>query len=405
LFKLNKNISWYLLLSVCLSFSIKASPWIGTDDVYLRSDLQILADAGLITVPVNTFPLPWRAISVQLKQTVSADLSNYVNLAYRHVMYKLNAAKNNYGNSKLEIEAAQESIPSSFGSNNDIEWGITSSSEYDAPLFSIRATANYAKYHDKDTLQYNFDDSYFAVTTGKTNFFIDTQSQWWSPSWLQSLSAEQRVHPSYELGLERTFINIPVLGDAYFKTGINKLRSSDDWEYYWRSRLALKPFKSLELSISHFDFKNAQYDVEDDAQELSVDGRLSLFPLIELPLGFYAQYMIDDSESDYNDSLLGSDYSFVAKNTQIRVIFEYSDTDNDTDEYGHRYSIGSYVQMKNDHQWQIFLHHHDTDILKNQLVGAYRFLVYKGMLSLSLLLSDSDQSDKINTGISWELRF
>ena len=62
--------------------------------------------------------------------------------------------------------------------------------------------------------------------------------------------------------------------------------------------------------------------------------------------------------------------------------------------------------MPNNHQWQFFLHHDSSEKPENQLVGSYRFLLYKGMLSLSLLLSDAQEnSDKVNAGLSWELRF
>jgi hypothetical protein len=395
-----------VVIFVVTASSISASPWLESDDAYLRSDLQLLADTGIITMPVNTFPLPWREISEQIKIASPSKLTKNNRQAYAHVLFKINAAKKGYGSHFLKLKASQKNMPSSFGQENDVEWGAFSNIEIDESRFSMRVSSNYAQYHDKSDPQFNFDNSYFAVTTGKTNFFFNTQPQWWSPSWVQSLSAEYRVHPAYELGGERTFINLPLLGDVYFKSGINQLRSDDDWKYSWRSRLSLRPVNEFELSFSYFDFNDAQNsDAQDNSNQWSMDSRLSLMPIIDLPLAVYMQQIIDDSQAESFEYLLGSDYSLLVSGTQMRFVLEYHHSEED-DINEKRYSFGSYVQMRNDHQWQLFLHHNSRDDVENQLAGSYRFLFYKGMLSLSLLLSDTDDdSDKVNTGLAWELRF
>ena len=251
MYKFNQGISRCILFSVSflMCLPLQASPWLETDDVYLRSDLQLLADAGVVTVPVNTFPLPWREISEQIKKASPSELAENTRQAYYHISYKINASKKGYGKRFLKLKASQKNMPSRFGQDNDVEWGVFSNVEIDESRFSMRVSANYAQYHDKEDPQFNLDNSYFAVTTGQTNFFINTQAQWWSPSWLQSISAERRVHPAYELGLERTFIDLPLFGDVYFKTGLNQLRTSDDWKYSWRSRLSLRPVNALEHFI------------------------------------------------------------------------------------------------------------------------------------------------------------
>jgi hypothetical protein len=383
-----------------------ASPWLETDDVYLRSDLQLLADAGIVTVPVNTFPLPWREISQQIKNSSPVGLEENVRLAFYHVAYKINASKKGYGRRSVKLEASSEDMPNSFGEKNDVSWGAFSNVTFDESKFSMRVSANYALYHDKENAGFNLDNSYFAITTGKTNFFISTQEQWWSPSWLQSITPEERIHPVYELGVERTFIDLPVFGSVYIKSGLNKLRSSDEWEYGWRSRLSLRPLKSFELSASYFDFREPQNgNTEEKYNQLSIDGRLTMSPIVDIPIAFYMQHIVDDSQQDYSDSMFGSDYSFFAANMQVRLIAEYRNSSIESLDK-QRYSVGGYIQMENDHQWQLFLHHEINDNDMNQLVGSYRFLVYKGMLSLGLLLSDAQKnSDRINASIAWELHF
>jgi hypothetical protein len=44
-----------LLLAMYVGSSlVQAAPWVDASDIYLRADIQALADAGFITVPVKT---------------------------------------------------------------------------------------------------------------------------------------------------------------------------------------------------------------------------------------------------------------------------------------------------------------------------------------------------------------
>ena len=408
-FSFFRNTGFKLLLPLFLLFPLllTASPWVESDDIYLRSDLQLLADAGFITVPVNSFPLPWRAISRQLLSASETQMNDSTRLAYLHVRHKMDATRKGIGRNFLKLKSAQEQMPSSFGQDNDLLWGAFSNVEINKPRFSMRISANYAEYHDKDGAKFNLDNSYFAVTTGKTNFFVSAQQQWWSPSWIESLTEERRVHPSYELGVEKTIEALPLLGDLYFKTGLNYLRSSDNWQYLWRSRLSARPVDALELSFSQFNFYDAQIsNIEENRQQSSVDGRLSLASLIELPVAFYGQYLVDDSYFDKQGELLGIDYTALIGQWQMRFLLEYSKKSEDN--YFQdilRYSLGTNVQMANNHQWQLLLHQREDEQTVHQLMGFYRFIAFKGMLSLSLLLADEEDEDKVNGGVSWEYRF
>lgn len=57
------------------SASVAAAPWVDASDIYLRADIQALADAGVIRVPVNTFPLMWSGIGGDLAKVEPELLS------------------------------------------------------------------------------------------------------------------------------------------------------------------------------------------------------------------------------------------------------------------------------------------------------------------------------------------
>jgi hypothetical protein len=48
-----------IILAVCGDPVAMADPWARPGDLALRHDIQLLADAGLIKAPVNTWPMPW----------------------------------------------------------------------------------------------------------------------------------------------------------------------------------------------------------------------------------------------------------------------------------------------------------------------------------------------------------
>ena len=60
----------FCLLALGISSQAQAGWWIEADDLALRSDIQLLADVGVIKQPVTTFPLMWQAV---IKDVQAAD--------------------------------------------------------------------------------------------------------------------------------------------------------------------------------------------------------------------------------------------------------------------------------------------------------------------------------------------
>ena len=58
----------FILCSVIFSISASAEPWIDTSDIYLKANIQLLADTGHITTPVTTYPLMWHDIAQDSKK-------------------------------------------------------------------------------------------------------------------------------------------------------------------------------------------------------------------------------------------------------------------------------------------------------------------------------------------------
>ena len=51
-----------LALLLLIAPTLLADPWIDTRDANLRADIERLSSAGVITVPINTWPLMWSGL-------------------------------------------------------------------------------------------------------------------------------------------------------------------------------------------------------------------------------------------------------------------------------------------------------------------------------------------------------
>ena len=76
------------LLMVGSSFCV-AGPWISPGDETLRHHIQVLADAGVIRVPVTTWPLMWSGIKADLEAANMLELSDGQQLSLSYVRFAL----------------------------------------------------------------------------------------------------------------------------------------------------------------------------------------------------------------------------------------------------------------------------------------------------------------------------
>ena len=67
------------------SYAAQAELFVDSSDLYLRTDMQLLAEYGLIGSPLNTYPLRWQAIGQELKQVDANRLSGQVAEVYQRV--------------------------------------------------------------------------------------------------------------------------------------------------------------------------------------------------------------------------------------------------------------------------------------------------------------------------------
>ena len=352
-----------------LSFRTQAEPWIDTSDIYLKANIQLLADSGHILTPVTTYPLMWHDIARDLKQVNIKELSTIEQNSYEYVKYQLKLAKQNSKTVNLSL-ASSDSDFTSFGDHNHYQHSIQIQTSFLFDNFSLNISPGYA-YSNNGEKKFIYDGSYIAVSLGNWSISLGKQARWFGPMWDTSFSLSNNAQPIPALSLSRISsepFNIPFTEHAipWTMTTFMGLMDDDrviDNTLLWGFRLNLKPLKNLEIGITRL----AQWGGEDNAtglcnfwdiligktngetsgssscnngeytianQQAGFDFRYST-TLFKTPIGFYGNYFAEDganeSQFDLNffskaEIQLGFDTQLDIFNTTTLIYIEYSDS-------------------------------------------------------------------------------
>ena len=91
-----------IVVSVCLmQGTVISEPWLPPGDTVLRSDIQLLADSGVLQVPVTTWPLAWSNIDAAVDNATIVDLDSVVAQALQRVRERLRV-KTRMGSAGIE---------------------------------------------------------------------------------------------------------------------------------------------------------------------------------------------------------------------------------------------------------------------------------------------------------------
>ena len=101
----------FIFLSLSL-FTVNANAsyhWIDADDIFIRADIQLLADVGVVTVPTTTYPLMWSGVMEGINRVDVESLSVDAKEAYRRVRHRFNQYKNSKSITKVSMAGANDS--------------------------------------------------------------------------------------------------------------------------------------------------------------------------------------------------------------------------------------------------------------------------------------------------------
>jgi hypothetical protein len=231
-----------LLLAVAFAPLAQADPWLTAGDVGLRSDIQLLADAGILRGPVTTWPLSWPDIARDALAAEPENLDAATAVALMRVQ-RLSRAASGYGFSGLGIRAGAAHEPAALRSYADApreqgELAVRASWLTDHLALNLQGTV---VADPADGKTFRADGSYLGVNVG--NFMISAgfMERWWGPGWDGSLILSTNARPIPSLTLERNYT------DAFKTPWLS-------WIGPWRASIAVGEAESRGVAMPNVRF-------------------------------------------------------------------------------------------------------------------------------------------------------
>ena len=246
----------YLFLFLLLSLSIEnvdSSPWGTPDDALLRHDLQILTDAGLLNIPLNTWPIAWGDVAYNLKTDDPKELSPETLLSLRRITQRLIEEQMGGISANAEIKASNnpDRIMTFFDPVN-IKSLVASNVTYMSKDLAINL-----KYEKTDSYSL-LDESHISLARGNYSMTLGSKKNWWGPGWMGSTVLSTNARPIKGLSIERNFSDpfqnnfLSILGNwdlAFILGNIKSINQLPD-RRFTALRVGMRPKDNLELGFS-----------------------------------------------------------------------------------------------------------------------------------------------------------
>ncbi len=181
----------------------QAGPWVTPGDSALRSDIQILADAGRILSPTMMWPLAWGDIMDSLDESgedwTPAETAALVRLKKRMQL------ETRTGYVRLNAHASVAENPVQIRSFEDVprekgEVGI--GFEYTGDWWATSVQGQWVS-DPQDGDDWRADGSYFGVALGNWMLAASITDRWWGPGWQSSLILSSNARPIPAITFER----------------------------------------------------------------------------------------------------------------------------------------------------------------------------------------------------------
>ena len=247
------------LVFLCLlpAGQVAAGPWVDAGNESLRSDIQILADAGIITASATIWPMSWADVMDGID--AGGGLLTWEAAALRRVRA---AAAEAAGDSTLRYtgSASVSGNPVEIRGFTDTprETGeVTAGMEYSSGRYATRLQATWANNPD-DGKRIRADGSYATVALGNWLISASTQDRWFGPGWQSSLILGNNARPvpsiSFDRNLSTPFENrwLSWIGHWDFSMQVGQLESDRAVPngVLWTARVTARPIRKLEIGLT-----------------------------------------------------------------------------------------------------------------------------------------------------------
>ena len=262
--KIKNGLRYLLVLFMLFTTNSIAAPWIEINDLSLRNDIQLLADSGLITVPVTTYPLMWQAIMPEVTAAKVETLPPSQVSALLRIQKEFQQATGSISRNSIRLYAATTARRfTSYGQSDYDEGSIELSHEYQGESLSGKLQVNYRAGLDHNNginqgNDYNMDGSYLSYQLGNWILTGGAIDRWWGPSIDSNLILSDNARPLPSVNLSRvqsTAFETPWLSWLGTWTANAQMAKLESDRYIpdaliWSARGAIRPFRGLEFGAS-----------------------------------------------------------------------------------------------------------------------------------------------------------
>jgi hypothetical protein len=183
---------------------VVAGPWLAPGDAALRGDLNTLADAGVLGVPLTSWPLPWGDIAAAVRAPPAPALAPDVLDAYSRVRARAQIATRT-GTRTVHTRAALAESPRvirSFETTPRDRGELGGGLSWTGDRFAFRLDATRV-FSPADGDRLRLDGSYIGAAVGNWMLAVGYPERWWGPGWDGSLILSTNARPTPQIAINR----------------------------------------------------------------------------------------------------------------------------------------------------------------------------------------------------------
>jgi hypothetical protein len=262
-----------------------ADPWLAPGDAGLRSDIQLLADAGILRTPVTSWPISWPDVARDVFAEPFTGKDEGVTAALIRVRRQARSAAYP-GFAGLGVMAGAATDPlreRGFASSPREQGEIGMRASWLTDHLAINLQGTYAM-DPADGKRFRADGSYLGINVGNFMVSAGLMERWWGPGWDGSLILSTNARPVPGITLERNY------SDPFATRWLS-------WLGPWRASIALGEMEDDGLSVPRVRFLATRVNFRPK-------------PWLEVGLSRTAQWCGGDRNCDWStfvDMLTGRD--------------------------------------------------------------------------------------------------
>ena len=356
----------FFMLTISTAF---AGPWLSPGNLSVKSDIDLLSDAGLIKAPVMTWPIAWVNIGPQLlSPETKAKLPQepaVVQEAYQRIVTLYQHSYQPYQSQQAVYASASNRLNPfrTFQYEPYSKFASGVSTAYQMKHFAESANISYYSAPNQSySNDVHIDNSYAYLLLGNWAIGFDQFNRWWGPGYSDAMVLSQNAEPFPALGIQRMhaeafqtkwlhWIGPWSVSSVVSENGAYNIPGVIDNELFWFTNVSFRPLQSLQFDVSRnvlfagqqrplnsgmflnlITFRNSWANIKNapGSEEWDIGTTWSLMPRFNLPLKFYQQTLFSDEGGNgisyvpnCTTFLLGSSLTNDISFGTLRTYFEY----------------------------------------------------------------------------------